>query len=860
MATKQYTYQIRQIASTPRNKRLTDGIQQAAQTGGSGGGYIQSSTPQYWQLVTTDADGNPLEEAQYYLQPVQGQHLLMPGDVVAYAVDPDIEDVEFPIASYTQKGILSVKSGTGLVIEDGVLSINPDLIGGGGIDTEQLAEYLTQNNYVNQQWLVDNGYLKLTSPLTGYVKPGTYSPLTAEDTLIGAIGKLEANFGNYVDLTTDQTIGGNKTFNNLIVGKDDVVCYAVGDVEDVAFPLASYTQKGILSVQQGTGLLVSNGVLSLDPDYAGGGGVNFTPGTALELTSGGTLNVKIGTTSGTVCAGNDTRLTTAYNNSHTHSNKSVLDGITSGYVSNWNTAYNLSHSHSNKSVLDGISSSDVSNWGTAYNNAHWHSNKSYLDVINQDLSNSDSPRFADLTLRTSGPTLSFYNTSDTMLYWRIIYPGTSNLEIHRQTTRVMSITGSGDLIAVGDVVAYSNSSSVSDISAVATTSTYGLVKYDGSTIGKNSSGQLYVINGGGGSSGTVYWENISGKPSWIGSSKPSYSWSEIGSKPNVLSTVSTSGSGNVVTGVSYNGSTVTVTKGNVSGGGSNVVWSATTNNTATLSVDGAAKQLPLATGFSVNEYTSYAAIKIVGYSLNVSLNGHTHSWSSITGKPSIISSISVSRSGSGNAVGSLSVSGSTIYYNMTNISTSGGGDWNGGTVTNNITISRSGATLLLQNGSYKWDFRNAGNTLYLEKNGTPHLYVMGANWTINSDERIKDIGSPVEDILDKLSSLRVVHFTYKNRLGLGKQIGVIAQDIQRVFPESVSRGAYDETVGDYILGVDYSTLGAVVAIAGLKELYTRFRPVENKVKVLESKVRNLQARLDNAYREIFNLKEGKETA
>ena len=168
--------------------------------------------------------------------------------------------------------------------------------------------------------------------------------------------------------------------------------------------------------------------------------------------------------------------------------------------------------------------------------------------------------------------------------------------------------------------------------------------------------------------------------------------------------------------------------------------------------------------------------------------------------------------------------------------------------------------MLLQNGSYKWDFRNAGNTLYLEKNGTPHLYVMGANWTINSDERIKDIGSPVEDILDKLSSLRVVHFTYKNRLGLGKQIGVIAQDIQRVFPESVSRGAYDETVGDYILGVDYSTLGAVVAIAGLKELYTRFRPVENKVKVLESKVRNLQARLDNAYREIFNLKEGKETA
>lgn len=33
---------------------------------------------------------------------------------------------------------------------------------------------------------------------------------------------------------------------------------------------------------------------------------------------------------------------------------------------NWNTAYNNSHSHSNKTVLDGISSTDITNWGKAY--------------------------------------------------------------------------------------------------------------------------------------------------------------------------------------------------------------------------------------------------------------------------------------------------------------------------------------------------------------------------------------------------------------------------------------------------------------------------------------------------------------
>ena len=53
----------------------------------------------------------------------------------------------------------------------------------------------------------------------------------------------------------------------------------------------------------------------------------------------------------------------------------------------------------------------------------------------------------------------------------------------------------------------------------------------------------------------------------------------------------------------------------------------------------------------------------------------------------------------------------------------------------------------------------------------------------------------------------------------------------------------------------YDQLGTAIAIQGVKELYTRFLPVENKVKILESRVRNLQQRLDNAYREIFELKQ-----
>lgn len=46
-----------------------------------------------------------------------------------------------------------------------------------------------------------------------------------------------------------------------------------------------------------------------------------------------------------------------------------------------------------------------------------------------------------------------------------------------------------------------------------------------------------------GTTGSSAWADITGKPSWIGDSKPSYSWSEISSKPS-FATVATSGSYN----------------------------------------------------------------------------------------------------------------------------------------------------------------------------------------------------------------------------------------------------------------------------------------------------------------------------
>lgn len=54
----------------------------------------------------------------------------------------------------------------------------------------------------------------------------------------------------------------------------------------------------------------------------------------------------------------------------------------------------------------------------------------------------------------------------------------------------------------------------------------------GAGLSISSNGTLSAT--GGGTADSVDWENVVGKPSWIGSSKPSYSWNEISSKPSTF--------------------------------------------------------------------------------------------------------------------------------------------------------------------------------------------------------------------------------------------------------------------------------------------------------------------------------------
>ena len=82
---------------------------------------------------------------------------------------------------------------------------------------------------------------------------------------------------------------------------------------------------------------------------------------------------------------------------HTHSNKTILDGISESDISNWDDAFDKRHTHTNKSVIDGINEERVAEWDNALASA-----KSYAESLatNYDAIGSANKAFSAATADT----------------------------------------------------------------------------------------------------------------------------------------------------------------------------------------------------------------------------------------------------------------------------------------------------------------------------------------------------------------------------------------------------------------------------------------------------------------------------
>ena len=102
-------------------------------------------------------------------------------------------------------------------------------------------------------------------------------------------------------------------------------------------------------------------------------------------------------------------------------------------------------------------------------------------------------------------------------------------------------------------------------------------------------------------------------------------------------------------------------------------------------------------------------------------------------------------------------------------------------------------------------------------------------WASSSDERLKTDLVPIENGLDKVNSLRSVTGRFKtDEKGVSRSF-LIAQDVQKVFPEAVS--VQDDEIGT--LGVAYTEVIPLL-VASIKELKAIIDTQTARIEALEN--------------------------
>ena len=106
--------------------------------------------------------------------------------------------------------------------------------------------------------------------------------------------------------------------------------------------------------------------------------------------------------------------------------------------------------------------------------------------------------------------------------------------------------------------------------------------------------------------------------------------------------------------------------------------------------------------------------------------------------------------------------------------------------------------------------------------------------TIKSDRRLKYVGKENTSGLDKIRQLKIFNFTYKKDKAKEPHVGVIAQDLQKVFPNAVKKGA------DGFLTIRMEDMFYAV-INAIKELDIKYQAQEKRIDALEKRIEKLEA-------------------
>ncbi len=157
--------------------------------------------------------------------------------------------------------------------------------------------------------------------------------------------------------------------------------------------------------------------------------------------------------------------------------------------------------------------------------------------------------------------------------------------------------------------------------------------------------------------------------------------------------------------------------------------------------------------------------------------------------------------------------------------------------THDLTIKQSNTTQASAGGlglesaasTDNWKVYHSGSHLSFAENGVRRGYITAGTGTyvVTSDRRLKKNIQPLGTVLTKVKELEPASYHYKDQGASQKKvIGLMAQDVQQLFPEAVEENE------DGYLGINYDVFG-VLAIKAIQEQQKQIESMEERLATLE---------------------------
>ena len=115
-------------------------------------------------------------------------------------------------------------------------------------------------------------------------------------------------------------------------------------------------------------------------------------------------------------------------------------------------------------------------------------------------------------------------------------------------------------------------------------------------------------------------------------------------------------------------------------------------------------------------------------------------------------------------------------------------------------------------------------------------FTYGSAYYKASDRRLKYVGKASTSGLDKIRQLKVFNYTFKKDEKKTPHVGVIAQDLQKVFPDAVKKGV------DGFLTIRFEDMFFAM-INAIKELDAKYQAQEKRINALEARIEQLEAQI-----------------